>query len=72
MDETTTWGILRLTNCNSSIGRGLDNYCHPALVFLFFELSATPSVLLALIELQPQHGAARGPGVQSARFRGPA
>ena len=44
----TTWtlGILRLKNCNS-IGRGLDNYCHPALAFHFFELSATSTALPA-------------------------
>ena len=44
----TTWtlGILRLKNCNS-IERGLDNYCHPALAFHFFELTATSTALPA-------------------------
>ena len=47
MGETTwTLGILRLKNCNS-IGRGLDNYYHPALVFHFFELTATFTALPA-------------------------
>jgi hypothetical protein len=45
-ETTTKLVILRLKNCNS-IGRGLDNYCHPALVFHFFELSATSTALLA-------------------------